>query len=523
MRSFRRLSSVEGPGLRFPEISRGTSTWGTGHGGGGAAVKDTPRGHETCSKHPCGMMGSNVEAHAACAHIVLAGPAIMEGCRMKRKMLTIAAVMAGVAGLFAWLGRFGIMGFGNVGDGVNPADVAWVSMAAGLVMLMTPALGFFYGGLVRHKNLVSTIVQCLAIFAVATGVWTLWGYSLAFAPTVAGLIGGLKYVLLRGVGTLPDKDYAATIPALSFYFFQMKFAAITPALIIGAFAERIRFSSLLAFIVVWATVVYAPVAHWVWGVGGWLRDLGALDFAGGTVVHVLAGVSALAAAMVIGRRHTNGDECRPCNVPFVILGASLLWFGWFGFNAGSALGMNGVAVNALVTTNIAAAFATIAWMTVDWYLTGKPTATGAAIGAVCGLVAITPAAGFVDVAAAMAIGVLAGTICNFAVILLNRTALDDTLDVFACHGVGGVLGALATGVFAQKLVNPAGADGLLYGNPRQLVVQVAAVAAVAIWGFVMSVIIMRAIDYVMGLRVSPEEEALGLDVSQHGECAFVLD
>jgi Amt family ammonium transporter len=376
---------------------------------------------------------------------------------------------------------------------------------------------------VRQKNLVSTLVQCIAIFAVATGVWTLWGYSLAFGPSVGGFVGNLKYALLRGVGARPDADYAATIPALSFYFFQMKFAAITPALIIGAFAERVKFKSLLAFIVIWATIVYSPVAHWVWGVGGWLRSLGALDFAGGTVVHVLAGASALASALVIGKRKINGEgDPRPCNVPYVILGAALLWFGWFGFNAGSALAMNALAVSALVTTNISAAFATLSWMAVDWVVHGKPSASGAAIGAVCGLVAITPAAGFVDVSAAMVIGLMAGMICNFAVIIMSRTSLDDTLDVFACHGVGGMWGAVATGIFCQKAINPAGADGLLYGNPRQVLIQLAAVAATAVWGFVMSVIVLKVVDAAMGLRVSAAEEELGLDVTQHGETAYQL-
>lgn len=438
---------------------------------------------------------------------------------MKAKMLKMAAVMTVIAGAFTLAALAVEFPHPTELEGLNAADVAWVSVAAGLVMLMTPALGFFYGGLVRQKNLVSTIVQCLTIFAVASVVWTLWGYSLAFAPSKGGIVGGLKYLLLRGVGTAPDPEYAATIPALSFYFFQMKFAAITPALIIGAFAERIRFRSLLAFIVVWATVVYSPVAHWVWGVGGWLRNLGALDFAGGTVVHVLAGFSALAAALVIGRRAgENGSP--PCNVPFVILGAALLWFGWFGFNAGSALAMNTVAVNALVVTNLAAAMATLSWMAVDWYLKGKPTATGAATGAVCGLVAITPAAGFVNVPSSVVIGLLAGVVCSFTVEIIKRTRLDDTLDVFACHGMGGLWGAVATGLFAQKLVNPAGADGLLFGNPKQFFVQILAVAAAAIWGFVMSAAIMKVIDWVWGLRVTPEEEHLGLDLTQHGEYAF---
>jgi Amt family ammonium transporter len=351
----------------------------------------------------------------------------------------------------------------------------------------------------------------------------LWGYSLAFAPSHGGIIGGLKYAFLRGVGAAPDPAYAATIPASLFYFFQLKFAAITPALIIGAFAERIRFRSLIVFVVLWTTIVYAPAAHWVWGVGGWLRDLGALDFAGGTVVHVLAGVSALGSAMVIGRRNKLAHSARPSNVPFVILGAALLWFGWFGFNAGSALGINGVAVNAMVVTNIAAAFAGLSWMIVDWVLWGKPSATGAATGAVCGLVAITPAAGYVDAIAAIIIGLLAGMICSFAVVLMDRTKLDDTLDVFACHGVGGIFGALATGFFAQKLINAGGANGLFFGNPKQVLIQIAAVAATAIWGFVMSIVLLKVIDKVMGLRVTPEEEEMGLDLSQHGETAYSAD
>jgi Amt family ammonium transporter len=440
---------------------------------------------------------------------------------MKRKMLLIGSVIVALSALLAWVGReIGAAGHQDV-PGLNAADMAWVSIAAGLVMLMTPALGFFYGGLVRQKNLVSTVVQCFTIFAVACAVWTFWGYSLAFAPTHGGIIGGLKHLMLNGVGIAPDPAYAKTIPALSVYFFQMKFAAITPALIIGAIAERIRFRSLLVFIVIWATVVYAPVAHWVWGEGGWLRNLGALDFAGGTVVHILAGVSALAAALVVGRRQKSTEEPEgPSNVPFVILGAALLWFGWFGFNAGSALAINGLAVNALVVTNLAAAFATISWMAVDWYLNGKPTATGAAIGAVCGLVAITPASGYVDAYAAIVIGLLAGVLCNFFVVLMKRTRLDDTLDVFACHGIGGIWGALATGLFAEKALNAAGANGLLYGNPRQFAVQVLAVVAVAAWSFVLSVGLLKVIDKVMGLRVSAEEEAQGLDVSQHGEQAY---
>jgi len=442
---------------------------------------------------------------------------------MKAKMFSIFAIGIVLAAFLIVLGRSGaIVASGDTGK-LNAADSAWVSVAAALVMLMTPALGFFYGGLVRQKNVVSTIMQCLIIFALSTGVWTIVGYSLAFAPSKGGFIGGLQYIFLRGVGAAPNEAYASTIPSSLFYFFQLKFAAITPALIIGAFAERIRFRSLLVFIVLWTVCVYAPAAHWVWGVGGWLRNLGALDFAGGTVVHVLAGVSALGSAMVIGRRHKGAHAARPSNVPFVILGAALLWFGWFGFNAGSALAMNGIAVNALVTTNIAAAFAALSWMTVDWILWGKPSATGAATGAVCGLVAITPAAGYVDSLASVVIGILVGMICSFAVVLLDRTGLDDTLDVFACHGMGGIFGAIATGFFAQKFINPAGADGLLYGNPKQVLIQIAAVAATAVWGFVMSVILLKIIDWIMGLRVTPEEEEMGLDLSQHGESAYSAD
>ena len=445
---------------------------------------------------------------------------------MKAKVINITLIFVAVAAALSVLARLqAAPPIAAASSALNPADMAWVSICAALVMLMTPALGFFYGGLVQQKNLLSTIVQCLIIFALITGVWTLWGYSLAFAPSVGGFVGTLKYAFLRGVGSLPDTAYAATIPALLVYFFQLKFAAITPALIIGALAERVKFSGLLVFLVIWATVVYSPVAHWVWGVGGWLRQLGALDFAGGTVVHIMAGVTALAAVWVIGRRKTNanGGSDEPCNVPYVILGASLLWFGWFGFNAGSALAINGLAVNALVTTNISAAFAVLSWMTVDWFLKGKPSASGAAIGGVCGLVAITPAAGYVDSTAAVIIGLMAGLICNVSCILLNRTKLDDALDVFACHGVGGIWGALATGIFAQKAINPAGADGLLYGNPRQFLVQVLAVLAVGVWAFVVSTVILKIIDALVGLRVTAEEEEMGLDLSQHGETAYNLD
>ena len=427
----------------------------------------------------------------------------------------------------AWIGLFvlSIASFAAAAPAataqLNSGDIAWVAACAALVMLMTPALGFFYGGLVRQKNLLSVLTQSLAIFAVVSVVWALWGFTLAFAPGNS-LVGSLQWLGLNGVGGIPYAAYAATIPLLLFFFFQLKFAAITPALIVGAFAERIRFSSLLLFTVLWVTLVYAPIAHWVWGVGGWLHTLGALDFAGGTVVHIAAGFSALAAAIVVGKRKGYGTQpFHPNNVPFVILGAALLWFGWFGFNGGSAFSAGPIAVNALVTTNLAAAAAGISWMFTDWLARGKPTATGLAIGAVCGLVAITPASGFVSPLASIFIGAVAGVLCNsIANWRASRSQLDDSLDVFACHGVGGVWGALATGIFASTAVNPNGANGLLYGNPWLLGVQLVAVVACAAFAFAGSFVLLKAIDSVHSLRVPQEAEETGLDEFTHGETAY---
>src|SRR5574340_158985 len=347
-------------------------------------------------------------------------------------------------------------------------------------MIMTPALGFFYGGLVRRKNLASTIVQCLAIFAVVSLVWALWGYTLALGPSVYGIIGDLSKFGLNGITpTSINSGYSLTIPEILYFAFQLKFAAITPALIIGAFAERIRFKALLIYIVLWTTFIYVPIAHWNWGIGGFLKTLGVVDFAGGLVVHTAAGVSAVAAALVIGRRQGIGQlEERPNNVPYVILGASILWFGWFGFNAGSALAADPLAVNALVVTNLAAAGAAVSWMLTDWVRKGKPSAVGIAVGAVCGLVAITPASGFVGPMPSILIGLVAGVLCNYVAGWRARTRLDDSLDVFACHGVGGICGTPATGLFASTLVNPNGANGLFYGNPGQLAIQGLAVAIV---------------------------------------------
>jgi Amt family ammonium transporter len=405
---------------------------------------------------------------------------------------------------------------------IDTGDVAWVLAATGLVMLMTPALGFFYGGLVRRKNLVSTIVQCLIIFAVVSLVWALWGYSLAFGPDIGGVIGNLSNFGLAGVGAAPNNFYAQTIPELLFFAFQLKFAAITPALIIGAFAERIRFKALLIFIVLWATIIYAPIAHWVWGDGGWLKQLGVIDFAGGLVVHVSAGLSAVAAALVIGRRKDAdaASNMRPNNVPFVILGASILWFGWFGFNGGSALRADEVAVSALVVTNLSACASAVSWMFVDWFRKGKPSAVGISIGAVAGMVAITPAAGYVAPSVSILIGLVAGVASNLVSNWRARTRLDDSLDVFACHGMGAIWGMLATGIFASAALNSAGANGLAYGNPGLLGVQAFAIVVVAAFSFFGSYALLKLINLFTPVRVSPAEEDMGLDMSQHGEEAY---
>jgi len=403
----------------------------------------------------------------------------------------------------------------------DAGDIAWVIVATALVMIMTPALGFFYGGLVRRKNLVSTIVQCLAIFAVVSLVWAMWGYSLALGPSVHGLIGDLSDVGLNNVGAAPNPGYSSTIPELLYFAFQLKFAAITPALIIGALAERVRFKALLVYIVLWTTFIYAPIAHWNWAVGGLLRSIGVIDFAGGLVVHTTAGVSAVAAALVIGRRNgVNHGDMIPNNIPFVILGASILWFGWFGFNAGSALAANWLAVNALVTTNLAAAGAAVSWMLTDWSRNGKPSAVGISVGAVCGLVAITPASGYVNPMASIIIGLVAGALCNFAASWRARTTLDDSLDVFACHGVGGIWGTIATGLFASTAINAAGPNGLFYGNPSQLAVQLLAVLIVGAFAFTGSYLLLRIINIFTPLRVSQQEEDAGLDITQHGEEAY---
>jgi Amt family ammonium transporter len=406
-------------------------------------------------------------------------------------------------------------------DAINGADTAWVLISAALVMLMTPGLALFYGGLVRQKNVLSTLMHSFFMLALISVQWVLWGYSLSFGPDKGGLIGGLEWVGLAGVGAEPNATYAATIPHQAFMVYQMMFAVITPALISGAFAERKRFKSFALFSLLWATLVYDPVAHWVWADGGWLRSLGALDFAGGTVVHITSGVSALVCAKVLGHRLGYGKEpMDPHNVTMTVLGTGLLWFGWFGFNAGSALSAGPLAVNAFVTTNTAAAMAALTWMTASWMRHERPSVLGATAGAVAGLVGITPAAGFVTPIAALLIGFLAGLGCFLTVEYIVRRRVDDALDVFGVHGVGGIIGALATGVFATTTVNSAGADGLLFGNPGLLGVQAVAVIVVAVYAAAVTWGLLKAIDVLFGLRVTPEEEQRGLDTTQHGEIAY---
>ncbi len=404
---------------------------------------------------------------------------------------------------------------------IDTGDTAWVITATALVMIMTPALGFFYGGLVGRKNLIATLVQCLMIFSVVSLVWALWGYTITFGPGFRGVIGTLADAGLLHVGAAPDPRYSATIPALLYFAFQLKFAAITPALIIGAFAGRVRLKGLLIFIVLWTTLIYAPIAMWIWNPAGWLHHLGVIDFAGGLVVHTSAGVSAVAAALVIGQGKGFGKETRPNNVPYVILGTALLWFGWFGFNAGSALAADSVAVVALVNTNLAAAAGGVSWMLLDWVRKGRPSAVGMAVGAVCGLAAVTPASGYVNPSAAMVIGLVAGIFCNFVASWRARTRLDDSLDVFACHGAGGMWGTLATGLFATATVNSAvSGGGLVYGHTHLFLVQLLGIAVVASFAFVGSYVLLRVINWFTPLRASPADEDAGLDITEFGETAY---
>lgn len=409
----------------------------------------------------------------------------------------------------------------QAGSRIDTGDTAWMLASAALVLLMTPGLGLFYGGMVRTKNVLGTIMQSFIIIALITVQWILWGYSLAFGPDVGGIIGNLSWFGLQGVGLDPYPDYGATIPHQAFMIYQAMFAIITPALITGAIAERMKFKTFIVFTLLWATLVYDPIAHWVWGLGGWIRAKGALDFAGGTVVHISSGISALAAALLVGKRKGFGrDLMGPHNLPMTILGAAILWFGWFGFNAGSAIAAGKLSTSAFVVTHIATAAAALSWPAAEWVYRGKPTTLGAASGAVAGLVAITPASGFVGPISALIIGLAAGVLCYAAVMAKNRFGYDDSLDVVGVHGVGGTWGALATGLFACKAINDAGNNGLFYGNPGLFGVQVLAVLVTWVYAFVVTLVLLKALDWTMGLRVSEEDEQMGLDLSQHSETGY---
>jgi Amt family ammonium transporter len=404
---------------------------------------------------------------------------------------------------------------------MDSGDTAWLLMSTALVMIMLPGLALFYGGLVRRKNVLSTVMHSFFGLALVSVVWVIIGFTLAFGPDVNGwgLIGGLDFAMFTGVGMEPSTVYATTVPFVLFAAFQLMFAAITPALITGAFAERKRFGAFVLFTILWSIFIYSPLAHWVWSVDGWLFKLGALDFAGGTVVHISSGVSALIVALLLGRRAANGESMEPHDVPMTVLGAGLLWFGWFGFNAGSAVAANGLAANAFTVTNVAAAAATITWVLASYLRTGKVSVIGAACGAVAGLVAITPASGYVTVGSALIIGLVVGGLCYSATLLRSRLKVDDALDVFAVHGVGGMFGAIATGIFASTTIQAA-YSGLLEGNPQQLVTQLIAVVATIGYAVIGTFIIVKVVGLLLGLRVKPEAEEMGLDLSVHGEAAY---
>jgi len=404
---------------------------------------------------------------------------------------------------------------------VDKGDTAWLLVSTALVMLMTPGLALFYGGMVRRKNVLGTIMQSFIALGIVSIQWILIGYSLAFGPDIGHFIGSLSWAGLNGVGITPNPDYAPTVPHQAYMMFQMMFAVITPALITGAFAERFKFKSYLLFLLLWSTFVYCPIAHWVWGVGGWIRNMGALDFAGGLVVHISSGTAALAAAIMVGKRKVHFEEItKPNNLTMTLTGAALLWFGWFGFNAGSALTSGSLATSAFVATHIAAAAATLSWLFTEWIDHGQPTALGAASGAVAGLVAITPCAGFVGPLAALIIGIGVGILCYFAVGAKNKLGYDDSLDAVGVHGVGGTFGAIMVGLFAAKAINPAGSDGLFFGNLHLIGVQAISVLATIAYSFTVTWIILKILDKTLGIRVKGEDELDGLDLSQHGESGY---
>ncbi len=404
---------------------------------------------------------------------------------------------------------------------IDSGDTAFVLVSAALVMLMTPGLALFYGGMVRGKNVLGTLMQSFIAIAIISVQWILCGYSLAFGPDIHGLIGSLDWAGLTGVGAAPNADYAPTVPHLAFMIYQAMFAVITPALITGAVAERMKFSAYLIFMLLWSTIVYDPIAHWLWGTGGWLKNMGALEFAGGVVVHVSSGISALAAAVIIGKRKGfPHDPVYPHNLPMTVLGAGLLWFGWFGFNAGSALSSGVLSTWAFVATHTSAVAATLIWVIIEWVHRGKPTMFGAATGAIAGLATVTPASGFVSPLSALIIGLAAGSVCYIALNMKTKFGYDDSLDAFGVHGVGGIIGTLATGLFAQTLVNPSASNGLFYGNPKLFTTQLIAVGVSAAYSFIITVVLLKVIDMVTGLRIDEDEEHKGLDISQHGERGY---
>ena len=404
---------------------------------------------------------------------------------------------------------------------MNTGDTAFILVSAALVLLMTPGLALFYAGMVRGKNALGTIMQSFIIIGVISLEWILWGYSMTFGPDKLGIIGGLEWFGLRGVGMTPHPVYASTVPHQVFMIYQCMFAVITPALITGAFAERMRFGPFLLFSLIWGTIVYNPLAHWIWGNGGWLGSLGTLDFAGGVAVHLSSGTGALAAAIILGKRKGYGsEELKPHNLPMTLLGAGILWFGWFGFNAGSALAAGSLAGSAFVATHIAGTTGALAWIGMEWKISGKATTLGVASGAIAGLATVTPASGFVGPISAAFIGVIAGIGCYMGIMAKNRFGYDDSLDVVGIHGVGGVLGLLATGFFASTAVNPDGANGLFFGNPSQVGIQCIAIIVTIFYTFVVTYILLKVIDKIFGLRLPESDEISGLDLSQHDETAY---
>ena len=434
---------------------------------------------------------------------------------MKKKLLAVGMMLLTVLCL-------PLIAFADSAAKIDTGDTAFMFVSTVLVFIMTPGLALFYGGMVRKKNVLNTMMNSFIIMALISIQWVVVGYSIAFGPDKFNLFGSLDWLGLNGIGAAPNADYAGTIPQSLFVLFQMMFAIITPALISGSFAERMRFPAFLIFILLWSTLVYDPLAHWVWGVGGWLRNLGALDFAGGTVVHISSGVAGLVAALVLGKR--KGYRVTPMiphNIPFVVIGAALLWFGWFGFNGGSAVAANGLAMNAFLVNNTAAAAAALSWMAIEWIHRGKPTLLGAATGAVIGLVAITPGSGFVSVIPAIIIGLVVSPLCYFAItVIKSKLGYDDSLDAFGCHGIGGMWGALATGLFASKEVNPLGNNGLFFGNPAQLGIQALSVVVTIALSAVATFVILKGISLFTRLRASEQEEEEGLDTAQHGEDAY---